>query len=442
MDNSVLLTEKIPKLFIKFSIPSIIAMSITGTQALVDGMFLGKFVGTNALASVNIAQPFMSLIIGISLIIAIGSVSLIGRSLGENNIKKAQDTCKSAFLVALCSSIFIMFLGIFFNRQIASFLGANEVLIDDTALYIRNLSYCSVFMCFSLILGVFTRVIGRPDISMKANIFGLLINILLNTILIKYMNLGVFGASLATGIAFASGFIISIVPFLRKETVINIYTGKFNMDYTLNLLSNGSSEGVSSFATAITSFVFNLAFMNIAGEKGVSAFTAIAYISIFANLITAGIAAGIGPIISYNYGAKENSRINEILRLSSIISISLGFFIFIIVMVFKENLISIFINNDPEVFNLAVHGSKIYSLAFLISGLNVIFSGYFTSIGKALASIIIAGSRGIVFIIMGIIILPKFFGIDGVWATVPFSEILTLIIVILLYKSINKKDID
>ena len=87
------------------------------------------------------------------------------------------------------------------------------------------------------------------------------------------------------------------------------------MDYTLNLLSNGSSEGVSSFATAITSFVFNLAFMNIAGEKGVSAFTAIAYISIFANLITAGIAAGIGPIISYNYGAKENSRINEILRL-------------------------------------------------------------------------------------------------------------------------------
>lgn len=111
-------------------------------------------------------------------------------------------------------------------------------------------------------------------------------------------------------------------------------------------------------------------------------------------------------------------------------------------MVFKENLIGIFINNDPEVFNLAVHGAKIYSLAFLISGLNVIFSGYFTSIGKALASIIVAGSRGIVFIIMGIIILPKFFGIDGVWATVPFSEILTLIIVVLLYKSINKKDID
>ena len=173
----------------------------------------------------------MSLIIGISLIIAIGSVSLIGRSLGENNIKKAQDTGKSAFLVALCSSIFIMFLGIFFNRQIASFLGANEVLIDDTALYIRNLSYCSVFMCFSLILGVFTRVIGSPDISMKANIFGLLINILLNTILIKYMNLGVFGASLATGIAFASGFIISIVPFLRKETVI-IYI-RVNLIWTI-----------------------------------------------------------------------------------------------------------------------------------------------------------------------------------------------------------------
>lgn len=438
MDNNILLTEKIWKLFIKFSIPSVIAMSVTGTQALIDGIFLGRFVGTNALASVNIAQPFMSLIIGVSLIIGIGAVSLIGRSLGEGNTQKAQDTCKSSLIITLFASIAIMLFGVFCNRQIASFLGANDVLIDNTALYIRNLAFCSIFMCFSLIFGVFTRVVGRPDISMKANIFSLIVNIILNTVLIRFLNLGVFGASLATGLAFASGFIISVVPFLSKKTVINMYSGKFNINYSADLLYNGSSEGVGSLAATTTSFVFNLAFMNIAGENGVSAFTAISYISIFANLITGGIAAGIGPIISYNYGAKQYDRIKEILKLSSIVSISLGSIIFIIIMLFKEGLIGLFVSSNPDVFELALNGAKIYALAFLINGLNVIYSGYFTSIGKALASIIVAASRGIVFIIVGVTIMPRLLGIDGVWATVPCAELLTLLIVVFLYKNSNK----
>ncbi|MGL5315525.1 MAG: MATE family efflux transporter, partial [Peptostreptococcaceae bacterium] len=429
MDNNILLTEKISKLFIKFSIPSVIAMSVTGTQALIDGIFLGKFVGTNALASVNIAQPFMALIIGVSLIIAIGAVSLIGRSLGEGNTKKAQDACKSALLITLAASLVIMLFGVLFNRQIASFLGANDVLIDNTALYIRNLAFCSVFMAFSLVLGVFTRVIGRPDIAMKANILSLVINIILNTLLIRVLNLGVFGASLATGLAFASGFFISIIPFLNKKTVINLYSGKFNFEYSKDLLANGSSEGVGSLAAATTSFVFNLAFMRIAGEDGVSAFTAISYISIFANLITGGIAAGIGPIISYNYGAKQYDRIKEILKLSSIISVSLGAIIFTGIMLFKEDLIGLFVSSNPKVFELALNGAKIYALAFLFNGLNVIYSGYFTSIGKALASIVVAASRGIVFIIIGVMIMPRLFGINGVWATVPCAELLTLAIV-------------
>lgn len=438
MNNNILLTEKIWKLFVKFSIPSIIAMSVTGTQALIDGIFLGRFVGTNALASVNIAQPFMSLIIGISLIIAIGAVSLIGRSLGEGDTQKAQDACKSALIITLFSSIAIMLFGVFFNRQIGSFLGANDVLIDNTSLYIRNLAFCSVFMCFSLVFGVFTRVVGRPDISMKANIFSLIVNIILNTLFIKILNLGVFGASLATGLAFASGFIVSIVPFLKKSTVINLYSGKFNLNYSIDLLYNGSSEGVGSLAAATTSFVFNLAFMSIAGENGVSAFTAISYISIFANLITGGIAAGIGPIISYNYGAKQYNRIKEILKLSTIVSISLGSIIFIIIIFFKESLVGLFVNNNKEVFDLAINGARIYAVAFLINGLNVIYSGYFTSIGKALASIIIAASRGILFIIIGVMIIPRLFGINGVWATVPCAELLTLMIVIFLYKNSTK----
>lgn len=139
-NNNLLLNGKIPNLFVKFTIPSIIAMSISGAQSLLDGIFLGRYIGSNALASISIAQPFISSIFGVSLIIAIGSASLIGLEIGKGNIQKAQDTMKTTCIITLLSSLIITLTGILFNKEIASLLGANNILIKDSALYIRNLS--------------------------------------------------------------------------------------------------------------------------------------------------------------------------------------------------------------------------------------------------------------------------------------------------------------
>lgn len=440
MQENILGNEKISKLFIKFSIPAILSLTIAGVQTMVDGIFLGNFVGTNAMASVNIAAPFMQLMIGMNMIVGIGGASYIGRSLGEKYFKRAQDIFKSACLFMLGLSLIVACLGFTFNQQLATFLGANEVLLADSATYIKILALFAPFISFSFILGIFVRCIGKPNVFLFSSIASFFANIILNYVLIKQLKLGIVGAPIATGLSFTTSFLIAAIPFIKKSSVLNFFTGTFNLKFTGQLLYNGSSEGISSLATAISTFVFNMAFMEIAGEDGVSAFTAIGYISLFASLIVCGISAGIGPVISYNYGAKLDSRVKQMMSLSCKVAIVMGTILVFTIFLFGKYLILLFVSDNQAVLDLALHGSKIYAFTFFFNGLNILFSGYFTSIGDALASIIIAICRGIIFILAGISILPQFMGISGVWMTVPVAEILTLLVVFFLFKQRNLKN--
>lgn len=439
MQDNILGTEKISKLFIKFSIPAILSLTIAGVQTMVDGIFLGNFVGTNAMASVNIAAPFMQLMIGMNLIIGIGGASYIGRSLGEGQLKRAQDIFKSACLFMIGLSIVILVLGFTFSHQLASFLGANDVLLADTAMYIKILALFAPFIGLSFILGIYVRCIGKPNMYLVSSIVSLVANIILNYVLIKQFKLGIVGAPIATGLSFATSFIIVAIPFMSKTTVLNFFTGKFNWKLTGQLLYNGSSEGVSSLAAAISTFVFNMAFMQIAGEVGVSAFTAIGYISLFASLIVCGVSAGIGPVISYNYGAQLHDRVKQMMNISCKMAIIMGSALVVLIFLFGKYLIMMFVSDNQAVLDLALHGSKIYAFTFFFNGLNILFSGYFTSIGDALSSIIVAICRGMIFILLGITILPQFIGISGVWMTVPVAEVLTLLVVIFLFKKAKLK---
>lgn len=439
MQDNVLGTEKISKLFIKFSIPAILSLTIAGVQTMVDGIFLGNFVGTNAMASVNIAAPFMQLMIGMNLIIGIGGASYIGRSLGEGQVKRAQDIFKSACLFMIGLSIVILVLGFTFSHQLASFLGANDVLLADSSTYIKILALFAPFIGLSFILGVFVRCIGKPNVYLISSVASLFANIILNYVLIKQLKLGIVGAPIATGLSFTTSFLIAAIPFIKKSAVLNFFTGKFNWKLTGQLLYNGSSEGVSSLAAAISTFVFNMAFMRIAGEVGVSAFTAIGYISLFASLIVCGVSAGIGPVISYNYGAQLHDRVKQMMNISCKMAMIMGTSLVVLIFLFGKYLIMMFVSDNQAVLDLALHGSKIYAFTFFFNGLNILFSGYFTSIGDALSSIIVAVCRGMIFILLGISILPQFIGISGVWMTVPVAEVLTLLVVIFLFKKGNLK---
>lgn len=438
MNENILGTKKISKLFLKFCIPAIVSMVIAGIQPIIDGIFLGNFVGTNSMASVNIVQPFMQLIIGFSMIVSVGALSFIGRSLGEGKKEESQNIFKTATIVLFSASILMLLFGKMCSVQIASFLGANEVLLNDCAIYINTISTFAPMMCIMFLFGFISRVLNNPELYLKATISSLITNIILDYLFIKELGLGIGGAAFATGLSFSVALIVVIIPMFNKDNILNIYVGKFDKSLILPMLYNGSSEGVVSVAAAITAFVFNMTFMNIAGEQGVAAFTTINYMGQFVTLIMFGISDGITPIVSYNYGTKNKQRLDEALGLAIKVNVSIGIILFLTLFGFGRPLVSIFANDNQAIIDLATSGSKLYALAFLVCGFNIIYSGYFTAIGNARASITIALSRGIIFIVAGIYLLPMIIGISGVWLTIPFAEVITYIIGINLIKTNNK----
>lgn len=432
MEDNILGQEKISKLFIKFSIPAIIATVISAIQTMIDGIFVGNFVGPNAMASISLTTPFIQIMIGFSMVISIGGLSYMGRSLGEGNLSLTRDIFKTSNIILSVGAILLSFLGIFFSSNIATLIGANEVLVQDVSSYITIISFFSLPMALSFLFGYVDRLLEKPNLYFKGMVLSLALNIILDFILIKILGLGVKGAAFATGISYSSVLFLVIGPVLNKSSTLNIYSGRFNIKTILPVVYNGSSEAMYYLAAAISAYLFNMAFITLLGEDGVSAFTIINYIAQFGLFIIFGISDGVSSIISYNYGAENFSRVKEIFNLSLKISLIIGILTFLALFFFAEPLVKMFMNSNEIVLEIAKEGARLYAIAFLINGFNTLSACYFTAIGFAKESIIIALSKGLVFIIIGIFILPEFLGINGLWLTIPFAEALTLFICLYL----------
>lgn len=428
MNENILGTENISKLFIKYSLPAIISMLIGGLQTVIDGLFIGNVLGPDGMASINIASPFVSLIIALSMIVSIGSQSYMGISLGTNDIKKTQDTFKTSIIIIVVIGLATTFLGLFLNKQLSQLLGASTILISDVSTYIRTISIFTIPMCLMFLFGFSGRINENPQLYFYGSILSLIVNIILNYLLIYKLSLGVLGAAIATGVAYSSALFIVILPMLNKKSVLNIFDGSFNKKTIIPIIYNGSSEGVTSLSTAITTYLFNMAFMSIAGETGVASFTAINYIGQFGILLMFGVSDGIGPLISYNYGSENFNRIKSTMWLSYKVLISIGITVFCILFFFGSKLITVFIGNNETILQIANAGSKIYAFSFFMCGFNIVNSGFFTYIGKATISVLIAACRGLIFIPIGIFILPLLFGTNGIWMAIPFAEFITLVI--------------
>lgn len=436
MDQKILGTEKLSKLFIKFTIPSIIGMIFVGIQGIIDGLFVGNVLGGNALASVNLVQPYMQIIMAAALIISVGAQSIIGINLGKGESEKAQNIFRTASILLILISILVTILGVFFSEKIALILGANEVLLEGSSTYIQIISYFTAFIAIMFLFEMIVRVIGKPNISLVSMIISVALNIVLDYLLINKFNLGIKGAALATGISYTMAFLINIIPFVSKKTIINLYKGRFDKSVLFQMIYNGSSEGVSSISNAISMFLFNTALMKIAGENGIAAFSIINYIAQVGYMVLFGISDGIRPIISYNFGAQNENRVNKTLKISIIVNIIIGAIIFIVMATFSKQLIEIFLKDGKYVVEIASTGAKIYGIAFLFNGTNILISSYFTAIDDPKNSIIVAMNRGIVFILIGIVILPYIFGINGIWITIVFADIMTIL---LCYRLLNNK---
>ncbi len=437
--DNILSTASIPKLFVKYCIPAVIALLIAGVQGMVDGIFVGNFVSSNGLASVNIAIPFNQLIIGVSMIISVGTQSYVGVHLGRGENEKSKNAFNTFKIIILICALTITVFGLTLNKQIATFLGANGQLVGDSSTYIRTIAIFAIPMCSFFYCGFLNRIVGKPEKYFYASLLSLVVNVTLDYIFIARLGMGVMGAALATGIAYTSAFFVVVTPMLNKDNVINAFVGKFSTKSIKMVLFNGASEGITSASSAIIVFLFNTALMRIAGANGVAAFTTINYVGILGALILFGVSDGIGPIVSYNFGTKDTKRVKQVMKIAYILNFIFGVMLFSLLFFFGEELVGLFIKDNPDLVAMAVYGGKLYGISFLMSGYNILNSGYFTFIGKGLESVIVAASRGFILVTIAMAILPMFFEISGIWLSVAFAEIGAGIIGYLLLKRTVKK---
>ena len=267
---------------------------------------------------------------------------------------------------------------------------------------------------------------GAPTLGLIASILGGVINISLDYIFIVKLDMGIYGAGLATSLGNLISSSIGIVYFLKKKHLLHFVKPKFNFDIIKNSCLNGSSEMVTQLSSAVTTFLYNIAMIKLLGEDGVASITIILYVQFLLNAIYLGFTSGVAPRISYNYGSNNVYELKKLVRYSYIIILIFSITSFVLSNFMSETLISSFTSKDSNVFNISLNGFNIFSIGFLVSGFNIFTCGMFTAFSNGKISAILSIMRTFILFIIGIIVLPQFLGVNGIWLIVPFTEFITL----------------
>ena len=322
-----------------------------------------------------------------------------------------------------------------------SLLGADQTLFDYSVDYITTLAPFFPVLSLLFLGDYFLKSQGLPYKGLAILGSTVLINALFDYLFIAYLDLGVKGAALATGLSFSIGALFSIPNMFRRSNPVSVLKGGFNRSLLGGMLYNGSSEGVSELSAGIELFLFNRAMMYYVGAIGVAAFTSINYLLFVGITLFVGMSDGIIPVLSYNYGSSNVKRVLKLLRTNIVVNLTLGVILFLLLSFGGELVISLFFkksSSDTEVLSVAGWGSKICAFAFLFNGFNIATSSFFTSMEDAKLSVIISVMRGFGFIAVGIIVLPLLCGLTGIWLAIPVAELLTFVFAVtLLRKKIN-----
>ena len=297
-EEQLLATGDIGYLFRKFGIPAIIGLLCIGFQPMVDGLFLGNFVGPDALAGVNLFMPLYTLITAATVVVGVGCQTIVSISLGQGNYQRAQDAFRSASLFLLLFTSFMAVASYIGAEAIGRTLGANDQLQPYIVNYIRQ--FAPFFPALALIfLGDYIlKAIGRPYFALFLLGLVLLLNIVLDYVFIGILGMGVAGAALATGTAMTTSCLIMFSQLARRKSIVNIRQGNFSTRLVGRMLYNGSSEGLSELSAGITVLLFNWMMMKLFGADGVAAFTAVNYMLFLGVQLFVGLSDGIIPVFS------------------------------------------------------------------------------------------------------------------------------------------------
>ncbi len=428
------------KKLLRFVLPSIVMMIFTSIYGVVDGVFVSNFVGKTPFAAINLIIPFTMVLGAVGFMLGTGGSAYVSKTLGEGKNEDANRYFSMLIYVTVMAGVVLAVLGLALVKPAAVLLGADEAMLPDCVVYGRILLIALPAFMLQNTFQSFLVTAGKPQIGLAMTVAAGLTNMALDALLIAVFHMGVAGAALATAASQCVGGVVPLFYFARKnKSLLRLVKTKFEGSVLMKSCTNGSSELLTNVSMSLVSMLYNFQLMRIAGQNGVAAYGVIMYVQFIFVAIFIGYAIGTAPIIGFNYGAGNHEELKNMYGKSLKLVLGIGAVLMAAAFGFSGILSGIFVGYDRELFELTVRGFKIYSVSFFLCGVSIFGSSFFTALNNGLVSAAISFLRTVVFQVIAVLVLPVFWGIDGIWISIVVSEAASLLVTVFFFVKMRGK---
>ncbi len=427
---------------IRSSLPSILMMLTISAYSIADGLFVSNYTGTTPFAALNLIWPAIMITGATGLMFGTGGSALVAMILGQGDKVRACRTFSMIIKTLFLTGIVLTILFMIFIRPICRVLGADEQMIDYCVIYGRIVLTAMPFYMTQMAFQSLYMTAEIPQLGTKLSIICGLTNIALDALFIVVFGWGLVGAAIATAAGMAVGGLYPLYYFSskkRNKTHLKFVRTKTVGSIIGRVCTNGLSEYVGNISLSIVSMCYNLQLMRLIGQDGVAVYAILMYIGFVYASAFIGFNIAVSPVISYNYGAQNHSELKNLLRKSLVLMFVVGTLLTILSEVMSNTMAGLFVSYDTQLKALTAHAIRLYMLSFMIFGLNMFVSAFFTALNNGLVSAAAAFTRTLVFELGAIFILPLFLDLDGVWLAVDLADVLALIMSVILLASLRRR---
>ena len=440
IDNSIFKEKKVSRLLLRFAIPSIISLLVVELYNMVDTVFVGRYVGVNAIAALTVSFPVQRFLTALAMLISIGASTFVARSLGSGNIKELKDTIINAFVLTVVTFLTVSF-GVFaFKSSLITGLGASSVVYPLADKYISIILIGSFFQCISMVVCYTMTALGNTKITLYSNFIGAICNIIIDYLLVTILGFGIEGAAIATTVSQIIAFTYTMykfndirIKFSIKFTMKNICKS-FNKGLLAGIIAIGFSTFVIEISDAVVAVVLNRLLISSGGDTAIIIVGVITKVSMFIFVTIIGISAAMQPIVAYNYGARNYEKMRETLKVAlkavTITSLVFGSFL----MIFASPIIGFFLK-DTSILGSAVTAFRISLAVHPVIGIYYICIYYYQAVEESKKSFLLSIYRQLVVFIPLAILFVYMFGTVGAWAAFPVSDIISFVTSIYLIRN-------
>ena len=423
-----------------FTMPAILMLIFTSVYSIVDGFFVSNFTGKTPFAAVNFIMPLLMILGCAGFMFGTGGGALIAKTMGVGDRKGANELFSLVVYAAALSGVILAVFGIVFLRPLASLMGADGQLLEDSVVYGRIILLALPFYVLQYEFQCLFAAAEKPKLGLYVTVAAGIINIVLDALFVAILHWGLAGAAAATAVSQFAGGIVPIIYFARRnDSPLRLGKCRFDGFALAKTCTNGSSELMSNISMSVVSMLFNIQLMKYAGENGIAAYGVLMYVSMIFQAVFIGYSVGAAPVISYKYGAQNCEELKS-LRQKSMLLIA----VFSVAMLAAGQLLAqplsmLFVGYDEALMELTVHAFTIFSFSFLLSGFSIWGASFFTALNDGLISALISFLRTFLFQCAAVLIFPLFWGLDGIWFAVAAAELLAAAMTALFLLAKKKK---